>query len=93
MKFVPFNHVGQDPATDFRGFGVLGLDCLVYFATMKTDVWRQLIGNAKVFFSKFSPLNIVLFLARNEARGSEREYPVATAGVRILFFIVVNVLF
>lgn len=33
----------QDPATDFRGFGVLGLDALLYFATQHTAVWQDLL--------------------------------------------------
>jgi hypothetical protein len=32
--------LAQDPATDFRGYGVLGLDALLYFATQHTPVWQ-----------------------------------------------------
>lgn len=34
---------GTDPATDFRGFGVLGLDAMLYFAGQHTDEWRGVI--------------------------------------------------
>jgi hypothetical protein len=34
---------GTDPATDFRGFGVLGLDAMLHFAAAHTDEWRLLI--------------------------------------------------
>lgn len=35
---------GTDPATDFRGFGVLGLDAMIYFAGNHTDEWRGVIA-------------------------------------------------
>jgi hypothetical protein len=35
---------GTDPATDFRGFGVLGLDAMLYFAGQHTDEWRGVIA-------------------------------------------------
>ncbi|XP_003387436.1 PREDICTED: ELMO domain-containing protein 1-like [Amphimedon queenslandica] len=35
---------GKDPATDFRGMGMLGLYCLVYFAEMHSGKARQVLG-------------------------------------------------
>jgi hypothetical protein len=34
---------GTDPATDFRGMGCLGLDCLLYFAENHTDLAAGLL--------------------------------------------------
>jgi len=35
---------GTDPATDFRGMGVFGLEQLVYFAESHTDVFRKIVN-------------------------------------------------
>lgn len=35
---------GTDPATDFRGMGLLGLEQLVYFAENHTDVFRKIVN-------------------------------------------------
>lgn len=34
---------GEDPMTDFRGMGILGLDNLIYFATNHTKVARLIL--------------------------------------------------
>lgn len=34
---------GEDPATDFRGMGILGLQCLLYLAEHCTDIARHLL--------------------------------------------------
>ena len=35
---------GKDPATDFRGYGVLGLDCLLHIAERHSKHWRELLA-------------------------------------------------
>eukprot|EP01133_Synstelium_polycarpum_P003440 gene3440-3907_t len=35
---------GTDPATDFRGMGIFGLENLVYFATAHTDTFRKIVN-------------------------------------------------
>lgn len=35
---------GTDPATDFRGMGLLGLEQLVYFAENHTDIFRKIVN-------------------------------------------------
>jgi len=37
---------GDDPKTDFRGMGILGLDNLLYFATKYTDTARHLLSHS-----------------------------------------------
>jgi hypothetical protein len=37
---------GKDPATDFRGMGVLGLYCLHYFASNHQDVARSVLSHS-----------------------------------------------
>jgi len=37
---------GEDPATDFRGMGILGLEQLVYFSEARTDRARQLLSKS-----------------------------------------------
>jgi hypothetical protein len=34
---------GTDPATDFRGMGLLGLQNLIYFAENYTDTFRKIV--------------------------------------------------
>ncbi|ELT96056.1 hypothetical protein CAPTEDRAFT_156531 [Capitella teleta] len=38
---------GDDPMTDFRGMGLLGLQNLVFFATVYTDAARQLLSRSE----------------------------------------------
>lgn len=41
---------GRDPASDFRGMGVLGLHCLLYFAEHHTRLFRNMIDNDAVAY-------------------------------------------
>ncbi len=58
---------GSDPATDFRGMGLLGLHNLLYMAEHRTDLFKKLLNGQH---------------ARLPA-GHERVYPVAVAGINI----------
>jgi len=58
---------GSDPATDFRGMGLLGLHNLLYMAEHRTELFKKLLQGQQ---------------ARLPA-GHERVYPVAVAGINI----------
>lgn len=59
---------GVDPATDFRGAGILGLRCLVYFGIKHSDTFHQILsGKHKSATQESFPfaiagLNIVMML-------------------------------
>uniref|UniRef100_A0A1I7X4L4 OTU domain-containing protein n=1 Tax=Heterorhabditis bacteriophora TaxID=37862 RepID=A0A1I7X4L4_HETBA len=45
VKYFQFvNNVGDDPATDFRGMGILSLDQLIYFAREHENEMRSILG-------------------------------------------------
>jgi len=62
---------GTDPATDFRGMGVLGLKHLIYFAETYPDTFRAIVDRQKV-------------KALSEI-GS--DYPVAVGGINLTFML------
>jgi hypothetical protein len=37
---------GNNPATDFRGMGILGLKCMLYFCKLKLDASRRQLGHS-----------------------------------------------
>ncbi|KAJ3414145.1 hypothetical protein HDV05_007007 [Chytridiales sp. JEL 0842] len=57
---------GQDPATDFRGMGVLGLDDLHYYAKNHSDSYQRVLKSSKIESSWFSMaivgINITSFI-------------------------------
>lgn len=58
---------GTDPATDFRGMGLLGLINLLYFAENHTQVFRKLLQLQQ----------------QRQQTGMARDYPVAVTGINL----------
>lgn len=44
MVFSFFFKKGTDPATDFRGMGMLGLENLIYFAENYNEQWKKILA-------------------------------------------------
>lgn len=54
---------GEDPTTDFRGAGLLGLEALVYFAEREQEVVRRVFRAEPEYPFAASTLAIVVGLA------------------------------
>ena len=49
-KWTSMGFQGSDPRTDFRGAGLLGLKCLVYFMDKYPDAAERMRNNGEDYF-------------------------------------------
>jgi serine/threonine protein kinase len=49
---------GQDPSTDFRGMGILGLEALLYMAESHTNTWRETVARNEARGEREFPLAV-----------------------------------
>jgi len=55
---------GNNPATDFRGMGLLGLRCLIYFAQTHADEFRGLLAQHRDYPVACAGINITAMLLK-----------------------------
>ena len=71
---------GNNPATDFRGMGVLGLECLVHFARAHPSAARRVCNESLVPHNKWFSFAIThINLAYDVVHWCEREPELVTA--------------
>jgi ELMO domain-containing protein len=59
-KWKEIGFQGRDPATDFRGAGLLGLEQLVYLASNYPQEYKEMSEKAKNYSFAISALNITV---------------------------------